>query len=103
MKDRGENAKNAIDPTTGCMGCASGVGAGPNNIFGNKYGQNLAAVQMAREKRMAAMEVCLGSNEMNYNFMLAFCLQSCFNSLENYFQFFSFHQSYLLLVYTNSF
>lgn len=56
MKDRGENAKNAIDPTTGCMGCASGVGAGPNNIFGNKYGQNLAAVQMAREKRMAAME-----------------------------------------------
>jgi len=56
MKDRGENAKNAIDPTTGCMGCASGKGAGPRNIFGNKYGQNLAAVLIAREKRMAAME-----------------------------------------------
>lgn len=57
IKDRGENAKNAIDPTTGCMGCASGKDAGPRNIFGNKYGQNLAAVFIAREKRMAAMEV----------------------------------------------
>jgi len=56
IKDRGENAKNAIDPTTGCMGCASGKDAGPRNIFGNKYGQNLAAVLLAREKRMAAME-----------------------------------------------
>lgn len=56
IKDRGENSKNAIDPTTGCMGCASGLGAGPRNIFGNKYGQNLAAVQIARENRMAAME-----------------------------------------------
>jgi bud site selection protein 31 len=36
---------------TGCMGCASGKNAGPRNIFGNKYGQNLAAVQIAREKR----------------------------------------------------
>lgn len=34
------------------MGCASGKGAGPRNIFGNKYGQNLAAVQIAREKRL---------------------------------------------------
>jgi hypothetical protein len=41
---------------TGCMGCASGKGAGPRNIFGNKYGQNLAAVQVAREKRMEAKE-----------------------------------------------
>ena len=57
MKDRGENAKDAIDPTTGCMGCASGMGAGPKNIFGNKYGQNLAAVQIAREKRMEILEV----------------------------------------------
>lgn len=57
IKDRGENAKNAIDPTTGCHGCASGMGAGPRNIFGNKYGQNLAAVQIARENRIAAMEV----------------------------------------------
>ena len=36
---------------TGCLGCASGKGAGPRNIFGNKYGQNLAAVQIARERR----------------------------------------------------
>lgn len=36
------------------MGCASGKDAGPRNIFGNKYGQNLAAVQIAREKRTEA-------------------------------------------------
>lgn len=34
------------------MGCASGKNAGPRNIFGTKYGQNLAAVQIAREKRL---------------------------------------------------
>ena len=39
---------------TGCLGCASGKDAGPRNIFGNKYGQNLAAVQIAREKRAQA-------------------------------------------------
>lgn len=38
------------------MGCASGKGAGPRNIFGNKYGQNLAAVQIARENRTEAKE-----------------------------------------------
>ena len=36
------------------MGCASGKGCAPRNCFGNKYGQNLAAVQIAREKRMEA-------------------------------------------------
>lgn len=41
---------------TGCLGCASGKDSAPKNIFGNKYGQNLAAVQIAREKRMAAMK-----------------------------------------------
>lgn len=51
-KDRSEDQKQAQDPTTGCRGCASGKGAGPRNIFGNKYGQHLAAVQVAREKRM---------------------------------------------------
>lgn len=56
IKDRSEAQKNAQDPTTGCLGCASGKGAGPSNIFGNKYGQNLAAVQIAREKRMAVIE-----------------------------------------------
>jgi bud site selection protein 31 len=37
-------------PQTGCLGCASGKGQ-PRNIFGNKYGQSLAAVQIARERR----------------------------------------------------
>ena len=39
------------DPTTGCRGCASGSS---HNIFGNKYGQYLAAIQVAREDRAAA-------------------------------------------------
>ena len=43
-----------IRSQTGCLGCASGKGAGPLNIFGNKYGQNLAAVQIARERRLEA-------------------------------------------------
>lgn len=51
LYDRDERQINARDPTTGCMGCASGKGAGVTNLFGNKYGQNLAAVQIAREKR----------------------------------------------------
>ena len=54
-KDRSEEQKEARDPTTGCRGCASGKGAGPRNIFGNKYGQHLAAVQVAREARMEEM------------------------------------------------
>ena len=51
LKDRSPEQQNAQDPTTGCRGCASGKDAGPKNIFGNKYGQNLAAVQIAREER----------------------------------------------------
>ena len=39
------------DPITGCRGCASGIG-GCANIFGNKYGQYLAAIQIAREQRL---------------------------------------------------
>ena len=38
------------------MGCASGKGSGPLNIFGNKYGQHLAAVQVAREERMKKIQ-----------------------------------------------
>ena len=49
--DRSAAQKDAQDPTTGCRGCASGKGAGPTNLFGNKYGQYLAAVQVAREER----------------------------------------------------
>jgi len=57
MRDRGEGQKTAQDPTTGCLGCASGrTGGGARNIFGNKYGQNLAAVQVARAVRAEAME-----------------------------------------------
>lgn len=40
------------DPMTGCRGCASGNG-GERNIFGNKYGQYLAAIQVAREDKLA--------------------------------------------------
>ncbi|CAM9135404.1 unnamed protein product, partial [Ectocarpus fasciculatus] len=43
---------NIEDATTGCRGCASGPG-GETNIFGNKYGQYLAAIQVAREERLA--------------------------------------------------
>jgi bud site selection protein 31 len=42
------------DPTTGCLGCASG---GIKNIFGNKYGQYLAAIQVAREERDLLLEL----------------------------------------------
>jgi hypothetical protein len=44
------------DPMTGCRGCASGASS---NIFGNKYGQYLAAIQVAREDRMAAKKQAL--------------------------------------------
>ena len=56
LKDRSPEQQTAQDPTTGCLGCASGKGAGPRNIFGNKYGQYLAAVQIAREERMAKLQ-----------------------------------------------
>mmetsp|Transcript_15595 Transcript_15595/g.43037 ORF Transcript_15595/g.43037 Transcript_15595/m.43037 type:complete len:313 (-) Transcript_15595:128-1066(-) len=49
-KDRSEEQRGVHDPTTGCLGCASGPNE-PRNIFGNKYGQYLAAVQIAREER----------------------------------------------------
>lgn len=41
------------DPMTGCRGCASGNGG---NIFGNKYGQYLAAIQLAREERIEQLK-----------------------------------------------
>ncbi|KAL7555993.1 hypothetical protein ACA910_005178 [Epithemia clementina (nom. ined.)] len=53
-KDRSEAQHGVHDPTTGCLGCFSGPGA-LNNIFGNKYGQYLAAIQIAREQRAAAL------------------------------------------------
>jgi bud site selection protein 31 len=45
-----------VEPTTGCRGCASGANS---NIFGNKYGQFLAAIQIAREERAAARNAVL--------------------------------------------
>ena len=61
--DRTTEQKNAQDPTTGCFGCASGKGAGPRNIFGNKYGQYLAAVQIAREERIAKQQAQRAAEE----------------------------------------
>jgi len=49
------------DPTTGCLGCASGSN---HNIFGNKYGQYLAAIQIAREERAAA-RAALRNSDVN--------------------------------------
>ena len=68
LKDRSPEAMTAQDPTTGCRGCASGVGQ-HRNIFGNKYGQNLAAVQVARERRMEEVKRQLeeGTNNNNAN------------------------------------
>lgn len=45
-----------VEPTTGCRGCASGSNS---NIFGNKYGQYLAGIQIAREERAAARKAAL--------------------------------------------
>ena len=61
LQNKTEEQRKARDPTTGCLGCASGKDAAPRNIFGNKYGQNLAAVQIARERRM--MEIHTKVNE----------------------------------------
>ena len=46
MKDKGE-VKSQF---SGCLGCATGK-SGLKNIFGNKYGQSLAKIQILREKR----------------------------------------------------
>lgn len=48
-EDNSEQASIRSD-VTGCLGCASGKG-GAKNIFGNKYGQNLARIQVLRERR----------------------------------------------------
>lgn len=46
LKDKGEVKSNF----SGCLGCATGK-SGMKNIFGNKYGQSLAKIQILREKR----------------------------------------------------
>ncbi len=55
LKDRSPEQLLVMDPTMGCRGCAIGAGQ-PRNIFGNKYGQNLSAVQIAREIRTEELE-----------------------------------------------
>ena len=55
VEDRSPEQMTAQDPTTGCRGCALGIGQS-RNVFGNKYGQNLAAVEIAREKRIEELE-----------------------------------------------
>ena len=49
-KERFEENKNAKCSVTGCLGCYSGKDS-LKNIFGNKYGQNLARIQILREKK----------------------------------------------------
>ena len=53
------------DPITGCRGCASGNG-GDQNIFGNRYGQYLAAIQIARENRLEQLEQQNQKDEDDY-------------------------------------
>ena len=45
--------KMIFEANTGCRGCASG--SGTSNIFGNKYGQRLARVQVLREAKLEAL------------------------------------------------
>ena len=47
-----DTSKIVENPMTGCRGCASG--ATTKNIFGNKYGEYLADIQVARELRAKA-------------------------------------------------
>ena len=44
------DGKKIFEAHTGCRGCASGR-AGYKNIFGNKYGQHLAQIQILREEQ----------------------------------------------------
>jgi bud site selection protein 31 len=53
------------DAVTGCRGCASGPG-GNKNIFGNKYGQYLAAIQIAREQKQC-VDPPIGEDERSDN------------------------------------
>ena len=46
-----QKGKVFYEAHTGCRGCASGAG-GHSNIFGNKYGQSLADIQLLREQQL---------------------------------------------------
>jgi len=45
--------KQIENPANGCRGCASGEYGFELNIFGNKYGEHVAAIQIAREERQS--------------------------------------------------
>ena len=49
-RDRAGDNEEVCDAYSGCLGCASGSTKG-GNIFGNKYGQRLAGLQIGRERR----------------------------------------------------
>jgi len=53
--DKRPDKQNVKDATTGCRGCASGPW-GYGNIFGNKYGQRLAKLQILRENHLKRLE-----------------------------------------------
>ncbi|KAJ0406361.1 hypothetical protein P43SY_006969 [Pythium insidiosum] len=56
------------DRHSGCRGCASGPG-GYHNIFGNKYGQHLARIQVAREEAgQRAMQQVWATEEEEKNY-----------------------------------
>eukprot|EP01059_Diplonema_ambulator_P014424 TRINITY_DN25336_c0_g1_i1.p1 TRINITY_DN25336_c0_g1~~TRINITY_DN25336_c0_g1_i1.p1 ORF type:complete len:268 (+),score=101.98 TRINITY_DN25336_c0_g1_i1:64-804(+) len=59
--DLGPDHPAVEDKFCGCRGCASGRG-GKRNIFGNKYGQYLAAIQVSREERAAKGEEVVADN-----------------------------------------
>ena len=68
----GSNHPVVEDRHSGCRGCSTGRG-GRRNIFGNKYGQYLAAIQIdreAREKRgeEISYETCWARNEEEQKF-----------------------------------
>lgn len=54
-KELGADQRRIQSTFCGCLGCASGKG-GRYNIFGNKYGQYLAEIQIKREEAEAAEE-----------------------------------------------
>ncbi|KAI9917281.1 hypothetical protein PsorP6_012872 [Peronosclerospora sorghi] len=53
---------------SGCRGCASGPG-GYHNIFGNKYGQYLARIQIAREEKEKKEKQVWATEQEDYEYV----------------------------------
>lgn len=60
--ERFDENKEVKCSTTGCLGCYSGTES-LKNIFGNKYGQNLARIQVLRERKQENKIGWLEENE----------------------------------------